>query len=650
MNSSIIPDISSIIKRTPGIKEIEAILELLPTPTLLIDTKSSQILLANSKSTELTAYTKAELNEIKINTLLPTFSEINTASTDQTTNNETILIQRSGLPTVVKIETNLLGNQNQWQILSLVKSTLIQQLEVEEALKNQRWNALYILTKAPLNKSPDEAYQKILQAGQLLTGASILGYYLPSHQEKKLRLKYYWGDKSLFPEIIDIAEVDHLRLPFIWEPGKRALSAIHRAALAAKVNYIGSIAIEENKPQEGLLILGDQITSPPSDIEAYLHILAGTISACKTNITLIEQLNQRLNHQQESVSFKRAIQNNLNDSIIFISPSMEILDMNSVAETTLGYSNDEVQYQPLDQVLVAETELYTKIKNTTQNNNISNIGEVRIISRSGQNIPAHIRAIPIKHNNTLQSIALLVSDLSKHEEFRARTKQLEQQALLGEVTAIFAHEVRNPINNISTGLQLMAINFPEDDPVQEQINRLQQDCNRLADLMKSVLSFSKSREYKMDAIDLNGYLENIFERWRPRLNRYNIEYHIQIAKSTPKVFGDKRALEQVLTNLISNAINAMKPQNSGLLAVKIEPCKNTGMLNMISIDISDTGPGIPPEIGDKIFAPFFTTSKEGTGLGLAITKQIISAHGGYISVESFPGGTVFHLNLPMAPT
>ena len=129
------------------------------------------------------------------------------------------------------------------------------------------------------------------------------------------------------------------------------------------------------------------------------------------------------------------------------------------------------------------------------------------------------------------------------------------------------------------------------------------------------------------------------------MERLNIQHHIQVAPDTPPILGDQRALEQVFTNLISNAVRAMG-ENGGVLAVRMTPHVTPGNKLLTQIDISDTGPGIPEEIRERIFDPFFTTDPNGTGLGLSITKQIITAHKGSIYPTSFPGGTVFHIQIP----
>ena len=139
------------------------------------------------------------------------------------------------------------------------------------------------------------------------------------------------------------------------------------------------------------------------------------------------------------------------------------------------------------------------------------------------------------------------------------------------------------------------------------------------------------------------------ERWRPRMARKNIEHHFQVKDNIPLIRGDHRALDQVFTNLITNAIQAMQEQESGVIAIKISGPTKGEASDYVDVQFSDTGPGIPEELRKRVFDPFFTTKDNGgTGLGLAITKRIILAHKGKIEIESFPGGTHFKIKLPVS--
>jgi PAS domain S-box-containing protein len=349
---------------------------------------------------------------------------------------------------------------------------------------------------------------------------------------------------------------------------------------------------------------------------------------------LTTNLSRILEEQQKYINLGTIIKDAAQDSIIIISPDLTILDMNPSAELTLGYACREVKGHPVENILIGAEILIPTLMAVQHEGYTYNLGNITLYRRDGRSFPAQIRAAPLTDSEHLESWILLIQDLSQEEQLRNRTQQLEQRALLGELMAVFAHEVRNPINNISTGLQLMAVNIPAEDPNQEVITRLQQDCDRLDHQMKSVLSFARPIEYKMEPVDLGLHL-----------TRAKVQAHLQVETDLSPTLGDIRALEQVFTNLITNAIQAMS-DHGGTLALKIQPIIPDGENEQIEVSVSDTGIGIPEENRDRIFEPFFTTGKNGTGLGLAITKRIVTAHKGTIKFDSVPGGTIFQVRLP----
>jgi signal transduction histidine kinase len=177
------------------------------------------------------------------------------------------------------------------------------------------------------------------------------------------------------------------------------------------------------------------------------------------------------------------------------------------------------------------------------------------------------------------------------------------------------------------------------------VNRMQNDCVRLTHLMDSVLSFSKPVEFNLANIDLGNLLSNLLERWGPRMRRLNIIANYEATTDKTLVVGDLRSLEQVFVNLVNNAVQAME-KTGGSLSIKAHEITTSETQPMVEVTVSDSGPGIPDDIRDHIFEPFMTTNQNGTGLGLAISKRIIAAHKGNIFVESFTGGTIFHVLLP----
>ncbi len=131
------------------------------------------------------------------------------------------------------------------------------------------------------------------------------------------------------------------------------------------------------------------------------------------------------------------------------------------------------------------------------------------------------------------------------------------------------------------------------------------------------------------------------------MKRLNINYNFDATPEHPLVKADSRALEQVFVNLVSNAIQAMDP-GGGTLNIKVVSADEHLEPPQYEVIVADSGPGIPDDLKEHIFEPFVTTNANGTGLGLAISKRIVTAHKGNIYVESFPGGTMFHILLPKA--
>jgi signal transduction histidine kinase len=239
-----------------------------------------------------------------------------------------------------------------------------------------------------------------------------------------------------------------------------------------------------------------------------------------------------------------------------------------------------------------------------------------------------------------------LKDQSAQHEIEKQTETLSQRALLGEVTATFAHEVRNPINNISTGVQLVASRLGSDHPLYESLETVHKECNRLDQLMSDVLFFARPLKLKTLPLNLAEYIDRILTRWKPRLDQAGVRYHTSYNSDTSLAMVDPDTLERVVGNLIANALQAMP--EGGTLSITVEPAETT-QGEMVELKIIDTGHGISQDAMTHIFDPFFTTKKDGTGLGLAISRRILSAHKGAIQVESFTdAGTVFIINLPAA--
>ena len=329
-----------------------------------------------------------------------------------------------------------------------------------------------------------------------------------------------------------------------------------------------------------------------------------------------------------------------------LTPQMKVIEITAIAEVLLGYNCNEVCGESVENVLIGSIGLIKTLEDSVRSLKTHALTKTSLHRRDGSTFPSEMQVVPVVEDGQIRALLILIVDVSEEEENRLRTAQLENHAMLGEFTAIFAHEVRNPINNISTGLQLLANKVDGNFANLALIERAQNDCIRLNDLMDSVLAFSRPMEHKFQAVDIPALVKRVMNRWRPRMTRVNIEPYFKAGEDLPVVNGDYRSLERVFTNLISNAVDVMS-ESGGTLSVRVGMKEAANQQPQIEITFADNGPGIPDGMKDHLFEPFVSNKPRGTGLGLAITKQIVTTHRGAIYASSFPGGTVFHVELPV---
>ncbi len=247
-------------------------------------------------------------------------------------------------------------------------------------------------------------------------------------------------------------------------------------------------------------------------------------------------------------------------------------------------------------------------------------------------------AIAMKNAMTYDEIR---KDFEKeHEKVESIEKQLERSerlASLGTVAAGVAHEIRNPLGMIQIKTDKLAVDQINEETLKEFKASVTSNIERSTNIIRSMLDLAKSKEKKYEKVDLNGVIESALQFF-PLTG-------IKLVKELgpiSNINGDAEELKQVLVNLIDNAVKAM-PTGGNLKVVSRQE------ENRITIDVTDTGVGIPKEDFERIFDPFFSTRHEGTGLGLSIAYRIIREHGGSIKVESKVGeGSTFQLQFTTA--
>jgi len=264
-----------------------------------------------------------------------------------------------------------------------------------------------------------------------------------------------------------------------------------------------------------------------------------------------------------------------------------------------------------------------------------------------------------------QTLAQREEDIQKlnrdlEQKVLDRTAQLEEKNLLlvktqedlvraakladiGMLAAGVAHEINNPMAIIRGNTELLQMAIPEDDPNREEVDTIAQQVGRVERIVGSLLKFARQQQKELGTVAVNGLLDEILKQVGHQVPLTGIEVRRSYAADLPPLQGDGDQLRQVFTNLILNAIQAMK--QGGTLTVATSRDSDAGTC---TVAVGDTGVGIPPENLKNIFSPFFTTRNDGTGLGLAVSYGIVRDHGGNIQVESEAGaGSTFRVVLPL---
>jgi PAS domain S-box-containing protein len=625
----------------PTWPEISAVFNLIPEAALLFNAASQKIAFANRKYLELSTYTLDELIGKPCGEALEGFSLSNLAAGQR----QSLRLKKRLTGFVdVMVEPVFLAEAAGWVVLKVEES-----LERPRALRvsMDSFELLLKLVKQNEIHSENELYALVMDVLSRFLGTDLICIYrVDSSQPQALRVALK-AAAEVFPPVLSSADMIRLSEGMIWKPGRRVYSELHRLSKMAGLKYVASVPIGQQQAALGLLVVGDVKKDAGFDTEQILNYFRVFISDQLQKFALIDNLRTDSQKKDFSLSVLNSLLEHTEEGIVVLTPDLKVIEINSVAEVLLGYTCAEVCGQSVENVLIGSLDLIQTLEDGLQSLKNHNIAKVSLHRRDGIAVPAQIQVVPVVKNRRPQAMLVLITDLSEEEKIRIRAEQLENHAMLGEFTAVFAHEVRNPINNISTGLQLLASRSKDSEANLELIERAQNDCTRLNELMESVLAFSRPVEPKFQDVNIPDLVQRVLNRWRPRMVRVNIENYFKADEDLPLVKGDMRSLERVFTNLISNAVDVMS-EKGGALSVRVSLKEAINQLPQIEVTVADNGPGIPDSLRERIFEPFVTGKPRGTGLGLAITKQIVTTHRGAIYVTSFPGGTVFHVELPAA--
>ncbi|MEN6520703.1 MAG: GAF domain-containing protein [Armatimonadota bacterium] len=247
------------------------------------------------------------------------------------------------------------------------------------------------------------------------------------------------------------------------------------------------------------------------------------------------------------------------------------------------------------------------------------------------------------HNGDPIGQVIIFEDTTKYIKMENEFRRMGELAAVGQLAASIAHELRNPLSSIKGAAQFLRKEYEDNDStIAEFLDIIIEEVNGLSQLTTEFLEFARPMEFEIGPVDINEIVRKTLQLMSMHIIESGVIVHDHLAKDLPVIQADGKQLEQVLRNMVLNAVQAMP--EGGSLSIQTAA---TG--HAVELSVSDTGIGIPEEKLDRIFVPFFTTKTKGTGLGLSVVKKIVENHGGYIDVSSVVGqGTRFKVILPLA--
>jgi two-component system, LuxR family, sensor kinase FixL len=340
----------------------------------------------------------------------------------------------------------------------------------------------------------------------------------------------------------------------------------------------------------------------------------------------------------------RAVIESAIDGIVVIDAHGRIEAFNAAAVRLFGYREAEVIGQNVNMLMPAPYHdqhdgYLARYLGTGEARIIGKGRQVTGRRKDGSTFPLHLSVGETVTSGGERKFTGILHDLTERVELESRLREQTALAHLGEMAAVIAHEVKNPLAGIRGAVQVIGGRLPAESMDAKMMKEIISRIDSLDAMMKDLLLFARPPKPKRAPVDVLPLVQSTADLLKRDKEAAQVE--IAVRGSAPLVSADSEMLKMVVQNVLINSVHAM--QGRGRIDVAVDAKEP-----WLRIKIADNGPGIPLDIRQKVFTPFFTTKSRGTGLGLPTAKRFIEAHDGHISIETpRDGGTTVTLQLPL---
>jgi len=353
-----------------------------------------------------------------------------------------------------------------------------------------------------------------------------------------------------------------------------------------------------------------------------------------------------------SLALWRNILDSLGAAVIVLSPRLELIAINSAAESLIGGARSNVAQ--IQELMAANPWLAEMVRDCLATRSELSVADAKLVAGAQQTaVGAHLSPL-LDDEAGLAGTVIMLLDLSYRYAAAQAAGANNAEGALGLSPAGLAHEVKNPLTGIKGAAELLIGLLPEDHRGRQYCELILDGANRIADLVERVLSVSGPQRLRLEPINVHQVLHQALRTAGVfPLEPHGIAIEQRFDPSLPEIAGDSAALERVFLNLIRNAIEAITPPGRIRLQTRMESefhlNANGRKQHFLRVEVSDSGKGMSDEEMAQLFTPFFTTKPHGTGLGLVLSQQVVGFHGGKLRASRSKelGGMTFKVTLPL---
>ena len=420
--------------------------------------------------------------------------------------------------------------------------------------------------------------------------------------------------------------------------------------------YTGSVYLRLRGSHHGAIVLGSGLVAwaihlllfPWLELSSTAMTISHLVSAGLAVVMAIAMVIE----QEANVAEKgyRLLFEATSDAVFLVDMwTLNILEANHAAERLTKFSTDAMRGMPFPKICPV---LNSAPGNVLQHQKsfkavFRPYEEFYMVQANGGRVVCEGEAVLAEWRQRLV-FQVSVHDVGERRQLAEQIHRAEKLSALGQLVAGVAHELNNPLAIVMGQAQLLAGRTHIDESLRQSVDCIRKQSERASRIVCDLLSYARPSEPNKTPVDLNRVIRDVLEWRRTAFEADNITVRTGLAKGLPLTKADRVQVEQILTNLLGNAIDALKNQPLPR-EIEITTQETTSFLRFT---VSDNGPGIVSEIREKIFDPFFTTKPvgHGTGLGLTICNTYVQEHHGKIWVETQPHkGAIFFVDLPLLP-